>query len=64
MSNRIATFVTIVITIIWATSIVVGMVDHGYQIPFTVQSVFAIMVGYFYGNKILARRNHDKDTDG
>lgn len=60
MLSHLIRFVIIIVTIIWATAFVVGVIDRSYSIPPTVQLSMGAVCGYLFAQDILLSKTKRK----
>lgn len=61
--SGLATFIAVVVTIMWAYSVVSDINDPRYDVPLYVHLIFAGIVGSIYGFKVVQGVHRGKEDD-
>lgn len=61
MNERLSGAIAIVITIVWATSFIVGILNPGYNPPPTLGPLMMLVAGGLFGKAVLGKKNGKGD---
>lgn len=57
MDKRLSAAIAIVITVVWAASFIVSVINPQYAPPPTLHALMMVVAGAAFGNAVLGRKN-------